>query len=309
MSEIENNWSLPSFKFEVVTVYRKGKKIKRERKEAKYFAENLGNGVELEMVYIPGGSFVMGSPEGEGYGGYGAEEPQHEVAVKPFYMGKFQITQAQWREIAKLPKVKIELHANPSSFKGDELPVEQVSWYDAIEFCARLSKKTGKQYRLSSEAEWEYACRAGTKTPFHSGETITGELANYSANSTYADEAKGESRKGTTPVGSFSPNAFGLYDLHGNVWEWCADPWNGSYKGAPEDGRVWDKKNENDNRYQNILESIDLLLKDRRARVLRGGAWGFNPWLCRSAFRVEFDPVYRDDGIGFRVACGVPGTL
>jgi formylglycine-generating enzyme required for sulfatase activity len=155
------------------------------------------------------------------------EKPQHQVTVQPFSMGKFQVTQVQWKAVATLTKVNRDLKPEPSKFKGDNRPVEQVSWYDAIEFCDRLSRKTGKPYRLPSEAEWEYACRAGTTTPFHFGETITSELANYNANYTYGAGVKGIYREQTTPVGSFGvANSFGLYDMHGQVWEWCADHWH-----------------------------------------------------------------------------------
>jgi formylglycine-generating enzyme required for sulfatase activity len=169
---------------------------------------------------------------------------------------------------------------------------------------------TGKEYRLPSEAEWEYACRAGTTTPFHFGETITGELANYNARETYAGEAEGEYRQQTTPVGQFPPNAFGLYDMHGNVWEWCLDPWHDSYQGEPpRDGSVWDEDN-NDNRYQSLLISTKKLLTDRPNRVLRGGSWYYYPYNCRSAYRLDdLRRDYRDYAYGFRVVCGAGRTL
>ncbi|NET51779.1 MAG: formylglycine-generating enzyme family protein, partial [Merismopedia sp. SIO2A8] len=166
-------------------------------------------------------------------------------------------------------------------------PVEQVSWYDAVEFCQRLSKQTGRKYRLPSEAEWEYACRALTTTPFHFGETITDQLANYNASSTYASEPKGEYRGQTTPVWIFPPNAFGLYDMHGNVWEWCADDWHENYKGAPNDGIAW-VEHDNDNPYQSM----------------RGGSWRDDHNNCRCASRGNSD-IGRviDIDIGFRVVC------
>ncbi len=268
---------LESFEFEVVTVNREGKEINREQKEAEYFTEDLGNGVELDMVYIPGGSFRMGSPVGEGNK---SEKPQHKVTVQPFFMGKFQITQAQWKAIIK---------TNPSHFKGNDLPVERVSWEEAVEFCQRLSKQTGKEYRLPSEAKWEYACRVGTTTPFHFGETITDKLANYYASETYADEPKGEYRGKTIPVGSFPPNAFGLYDMHGNLWEWCEDDWHDNYNGAPADGSAWTSGKSS-------------------KKVIRGGFWINLPWLCRSACRLN---SFRDDrnfDIGFRVVYIAPRT-
>ncbi|MDB9430400.1 formylglycine-generating enzyme family protein, partial [Microcystis aeruginosa CS-555/01A07] len=213
---------------------------------------------------------------------------------------KYPITQAQWKAIASRTdlKVKQDLDFKPAYFKdrpdSDRRPVEQVNWHDAIEFCARLSKLTGKEYRLPSEAEWEYACRAGTTTPFYFGETIMGELANCRASYTYAEEAKGEYREETTPVGQFPPNAFGLYDMHGNVWEWCADTWHDNYDGAPTDGSAW-IENGNNNR-----------------SPLRGGSWSDLPFSCRSADRFyddRRDGFSLDDFRGFRVVCGAGRTL
>ncbi len=294
ISTLEN---LQSFEFPVVTVDVKGNKIYTGKYEAFSFVEPLGKDkeIEIEMVQIPGGTFNMGSPENEPerkkY-----ESPQHKVTVQPFFMGKYPITQAQWRYVAQLPQVHRELKAEPSRFKGDNLPVEKVSWYGAVEFCDRLSKHSGREYSLPSEAEWEYACRAGTTTPFHFGETITSELANYNANYTYGDAPKGEYHHKTMSVGSFGvANAFGLYDMHGNVWEWCLDDWHGNYKGAPTDGSPWFDTNENDN----------LSRKSGRA-VLRGGSWVNSPQNCRSASRsYNFTRVFNYNVIGFRVVCAV----
>nr|WP_238360760.1 formylglycine-generating enzyme family protein [Iningainema tapete] len=269
-----------TFEFEVVTVNRRGEIIKREPKQARYFSEDLGNGITLEMVAIPGGTFTMGAPRNE-KGSSKHERPQHQVTVQPFFMGKYPITQVQWRAVAALPKVNLDLDPNPSRFKGDNRPVENIYWDEAAEFCARLSRSTGKDYRLPSEAEWEYACRAGTKTPFHFGQTITGELANYRASETFADEQKGEYRQKTTPVGVFTPNAFGLYDMHGNVWEWCADNWHYSYEGSPINGNAW------------------ILLNDNNSRLLRGGSWYDNPRNCRSAYRDYDAPASGTTTSGF----------
>ncbi|WP_452039083.1 formylglycine-generating enzyme family protein [Aetokthonos hydrillicola] len=273
--------------FEIVTVNRRGEIIRRETKQAKYFTEYLSDSISLEMMAIPGGTFLMGSPETEA-GRRNSESPQHEVTVPPFFMGKYPVTQAQWRFVATLEQVNRELEPDPSSFKGENLPIETISWYEAVEFCDRLSKYTGRRYQLPSEAQWEYACRAGTTTPFHFGETITSDLANYNAEFAYADSPKGEFREKTTPVGSFGlANAFGLYDMHGLVWEWCADSWHGNYDGAPADGSSPISRK--------VIEKYFHHL-----RVLRGGSWISNPGLCRSASRGN------DDGsIGFRVVCAV----
>ncbi len=286
--------ALQTLTFEVVTVNRRGEVIKKEPKQAQYFTE-LGNGITLEMVAIPGGTFLMGSPEGEGYDD---EKPQHEVTVEPFFIGKYPVTQAQWRAVAALPRVDRDLQPDPSHFKGDNRPVECISWFDAVEFCARLSKVTGKDYRLPSEAEWEYACRAGTTTPFHFGETITTELANYRGTDqkfeetvykgSYGEGPLGIYRNETTPVGLFPANAFCLHDMHGNVFEWCIDHWPENYEEAPTNGNAW------------ILGNNDNHL----FCLLRGGSWDLNPVSCRSANRNRDSPGNDHDNIGFRVVCG-----
>ena len=282
---------LLSFNFEVVGVNEKGEQINKESKQSQYFSQDLDNDITLEMVAIPGGTFLMGSPQDE-KDSYDDERPQHKVNVPTFFIGKYLITQTQWRAIAATAKIDIDLETNPSEFKGDELPVESVNWYQATEFCKRLSRETKREYRLPSEAEWEYACRAGTTTPFYFGETITGELANYNASNTYADEPNGEYRNETTPVGQFPPNAFGLYDMHGNVREWCADTWHDNYDGAPTDGSAW-------------IENGD----DNRS-PLRGGAWYTFPYRCRSAHRnIDARRYSRSFLYGFRVVCSAERTL
>ena len=245
------------------------------------------------MVQIPAGTFLMGSPEDE-LDRFDDESPQHPVTLSTFFLDKYPVTQAQWRAVARLPQIKQELNPDPSHFKGADRPAENVSWWDAVEFCDRLSRHTGRRYRLPSEAEWEYACRAGTTTPFHFGETMTTDLANYRGtddkennwSGSYGRGAKGIYREETTSVGSFKvANAFGLSDMHGNVWEWCQDHWHGNYEGAPEDGSAW------------ISEDKDT------SRLLRGGSWGSDPRYCRSAVRTFLAPVARNAYIGFRVVC------
>ena len=309
--EILTPEKLLKFTFETLYVDKRGEITKREPLEAYYYEEPLGEGIEpLTMVAIPGGEFLMGSP-GEKNDDK-SQKPQHPVSVSAFYLSQTPITRAQWRFVAHLPREGKDLDPEPAEFKeSDNNPVDRLSWYDAIEFCARLSRHTGKNYRLPSEAEWEYACRAGTTTPFHFGETITAELANYNSSEVYQQEKPKQSPHKTTPVRSYPPNAFGLYDMHGNVWECCLDPWHGDYQGAPPtDGSVWDEKNI-DNRYQNLLNSINELLTDNRYCVLRGGSWGFYPNHCRSAFRYNFlrRRDVRVDNLGFRVVCGAGRTL
>jgi len=293
---IQPLWLVPTtttFEFEVVTVDAQGRETKRCPKQAQQFIEILGDGVELEMVSIPGGKFTIGAPQEEFESGE-EERPRPLVTVKPFFMGKYPITQAQWRAIASRPKIKHDLDPDPSRFKGDNRPVERVNWYDAQEFCARLSNKNiGRTYRLPSEAEWEYACRAQTTTPFHFGKTITTHLANYCGQDqkindrlyrgTYINEALGVYRQQTTEVGSFPANAFGLCDMHGLVWEWCADWEHENYQGAPLDGSVW------------------LNSGNEEYRILRGGSWDSFHHLCRSASRFSENPTITDKEFGFRV--------
>ncbi len=229
---------------------------------------------QIEMVLIPAGTFTMGSPDSEGWRDK-SEGPQHRVTVQSFYMGKYEVTQAQWRAVMRW---------NLSGFKGDNRPVEQVSWNDATEFCRKLSQMTGKDYRLPTEAEWEYAARAGTTTPFTFGASLSFEQANFRP---FQGE-KGVFRQQTMSVGSFSPNGFGLYDMYGNVEEWCADYWHEHYNGAPTDGSAW------------------LSGRDLNQRVLRGGSWGDFNHDCRSAARSKQEPhiQYYLDFVGFRVVLG-----
>jgi formylglycine-generating enzyme required for sulfatase activity len=272
---------------------RVGYEIVRLPGHAEQFAEPLGSGVELEMVRIPAGDFMMGSPQQESER-YKDESPQHLVTVPEFYLGKYPVTQSQWRLVADLPQVERELQREPSNFKGDDLPVEQVSWFDVQEFCQRLSVLTGREYRLPSEAEWEYACRAGTTTPFHFGEMISTDVANYNGDYVYGIGEKGIYRGKTTPVGSFNAaNNFGLYDMHGNVLEWCLDHYHSDYEGAPIDGSAW----------------IDPNAEQDAYRELRGGSWVSDPQNCRSACRNYYViPVGHVNYVGFRVVCEAART-
>lgn len=249
--------SPPSNEMPVAEVAKPMPKPVAENAAVNGFVNDL-NGVKLEMVYVPGGKFTMGSDLRD------REKPLHEVIVPSFYIGKFQITQAQWKAVMG-DKLK-------PGFEGDDnLPMESVSWKEAKEFCQKLQQLTKKAYRLPSEAEWEYACRAKTIGD-HAGNLD--EMAWYRSNS---------DRK-THPVGKKKPNAFGLYDMHGNVWEWCEDVWHDSYQKAPTDGSAW-------------LDDGDSC-----RRVLRGGTYNAPEDHCRSAYRFGFDSNDGGGDIGFRVA-------
>jgi formylglycine-generating enzyme required for sulfatase activity/uncharacterized caspase-like protein len=251
------------------------------------YRERLAEGVELTMVQIPAGSFLMGSPS-EGPERYNCEGPQHQVQLQEFFMGQTPITQAQWQVVAGWQKFQRELSSDPARFKGLHRPVESVLWEDAIEFCQRLSQRFGRTYTLPSEAQWEYACRAGTSTPFHFGATLTPDLANYDGNYAYGEGPKGVYRQETREVAVFPANPLGLYDMHGNVWEWCLDQWHTNYQGAPVDGSAW------------LGSDVDKI----NQRLLRGGSWYVNPRVCRSAFRTSTHPDGRlYFNIGFRVCC------
>jgi formylglycine-generating enzyme required for sulfatase activity len=289
---VETN-DLQPFDFTVATIQKSPKNpiqwiIQRQQGSAYRFVETLSDGLRLEMVAIPGGSFLMGSPEDESER-LNTESPQHEVTVSPFFMGRYPVTQAQWKSVAQMPQVERELNADPSSFKGNNRPVMFVSWHMAIEFCARLTNYTNRHYRLPSEAEWEYACRAGTTTPFHFGETITTELANYQDRGFYNAAPRGKDRIETTSVGRFGiSNAFGLSDMHGNIQEWCADHWHRNYEGAPTDGSPW-------------LEITNR--KVNQGYIFRGGSWLNDLRDCRSASRRAHSPDFCGGGMGFRVCC------
>lgn len=269
---------------ELVSTHPPELKIERSKIQVQAVRELLDPKVDLVLIQIPGGEFMMGSPEDEEER-KDCEGPQHLVNIHNFWMGQYPITQVQWRIIAQYERVNRNLDPNPSEFKGDLNPVEQVSWYDAVEFCERLSLRTGRNYRLPTEAEWEYACRSGTTTPFSFGRTLTPEVSNYDSTYAYDVGPKERYRKKTTPVGVFGlANYFGIYDMHGNVLEWCLDHLHHDYIGAPIDGTAWTTGNSSSN------------------RMLRGGSWTNDPIYCRSASRSYFkDPNSYGDNIGFRV--------
>ena len=258
--------------------------------------------IPANMVRVEGGTFTMGSPANEP--SRESDETQRQVTVNSFYMGKYEVTQKEYQEL---------MRTNPSYFKGDNLPVENVSWYDAVEYCNARSRNEGltpaytidksrsdsnntsgsdtvrwvvtwnrnaNGYRLPTEAEWEYACRAGTRTPFSTGNNITTSLANYNGNYPYNNNAKGTYRERTTTVGSFAPNPWGLYDMHGNVWEWCWD-WYGSYPAG--------------------AQTDPAGASSGSSRVYRGGGWDFTAQFVRSAYRFYVTPSDRYDNLGFRL--------
>jgi formylglycine-generating enzyme required for sulfatase activity len=259
--------------FDTPTLDENGSIIKWTRCTAEQSTEDLGRGVCLDMLVIPEGIFQMGSPR---HLGNPDEQPQHLVKINSFMMSRCLITQEQWKAIAgKLP---------PCRFKGDNLPVERISWEDAQKFCKRLSKKTKRNYHLPSETQWEYACRAGTSTPFSFGETITTEIVNFNGEHRFRNEPRGVYGHVTTAGGIFPPNAFGLYDMHGNLWEWCADNWLDDYTSTPRDNSSYQSK-------------------DSRYRVARGGSWHEPPGLCRSASRLRVLESDADEVMGLRVVC------
>jgi len=260
--------------------------MERRSLQVEGYREDLGEGVELTMVKIPAGSFLMGSPEGE-LDRSDAEGAQHEVTLGAFLMAQTPITQAQWLAVAAWQIVECDLKPDPSKFKGSNRPVEMVNWFDAQEFCRRLSQRTGRRYVLPSEAQWEYACRAGSNTPFHFGTTLTSELANYNGFFVYQNGPKGTYREQTCAVASFPANGWGLHDMHGNVWEWCQDHWHDSYNFAPGDDQPW---------------LVPAAAADEQ-KLLRGGSWLIHPAGCRSACRSSSHPAYRKGYFGFRVCC------
>jgi formylglycine-generating enzyme required for sulfatase activity len=261
------------FSFTTARVNGQGE-VERTEQQARRRVFELGTGVDLEMVYVPGGSFLMGSNE------VSYEQPIHQVTLSAFHIGRYPVTQAQYQAV---------MGKNPSHFKGnDRYPVESVFWRDAMEFCAKLSAASGGIFTLPSESQWEYACRAGTKSRFAYGDVICTDLANYDGSG-----EQGAYLKTVTPVGAYPSNLWGLCDMHGNVWEWCRDDWHDNYKDSPTDGSAW--------------ISADV---DGSAKMLRGGGWINNPRNCRSACRNYFNnPDNQDLNIVFRVVSEAARTF
>jgi formylglycine-generating enzyme required for sulfatase activity len=276
------------------------------------FYEALGDAGPLTMVRIPAGSFQMGSAEQEP-GRHANEGPLHQVTLAEFLIGQTPITQAQWRTVARWQQRPgeswgAELNPEPSKFQGeqarllkgetntDRRPVERVSWQDALEFCNRLSQRTTRNYTLPSEAQWEYACRAGTSTAFHFGPNLLSDLANFNGTRTaehdslHGTDPQAIWRQQTTPVKMFPANAWGLHDMHGNVWEWCLDSIRNSYEDGPYDGSAW----------------LDAQAPEKQRKIVRGGSWEMPAGYCRSAWRGRTNQM-RPDGpredSGFRVVC------
>ena len=304
---------LRSIHFEFASVEKKGRQLTPQAAKGAVFTEDLGMRTGLDMVAIPAGRFTMGSPADE-LQRQPNEGPQHSVALPPFFIAARPVTQAQWLAviIAHPARLQHDLNPTPAFFHGSDLPVESITWYEADEFCRRLSAISGRDYRLPSEAQWEFACRAGTTGPFNVGPTITTDLANYCGKGgavcgdsnghsiaseyydgvQYGSGAYGEGPVGifrgtTTYAGTFRRNRFGLYDMHGNVWEYCLDFATASYADTPRDGSAY------------------LVGAAGASRILRGGSWSHNPAICRSAYRDQIAPD--DPGwqgrIGFRPVC------
>lgn len=285
-----------TFQYECLILDEQGEEHHREIKEITGSIESIDTNITLDLISIPSGQFIMGCPQGE-IGINSTQLPQHSVTLSSFSISKTPITQAQWAAVAQLPKIKDYLDSDPAHFKNPHHPVEQISWYQAVEFCQRLSTLTGNNYQLPTEAQWEYACRGNTTTPFHFGLTLNTNIANYSgidwiyngkvcSKGSYGKGKQGQDRRETTAVGSFAvANAFGLYDCHGNVREWCLDDWYPNYENAPSDGSAWLEEGENS------------------LKVLRGGSWNTAPKLCRSAYRTKSSPETCLYDIGFRVVC------
>ena len=265
--------TMEAFTFESVRLDRTGSVIENISGSAQVFHETIAPGLVLTFVALPGGTFSMGSIKGQGFE---EETPRHLVSLQPFFIGQFPVTQEQWKAVMG--------KAAQGRFSGSRLPVDRISWEDANAFCRKLAKLTGRAYCLPSEAQWEFAARAGSQTPFSTGESITTDYANFCGPHRYREEPPGLYRHQTTLVDAFLPNAYGIYDMQGNLWEWCADRWHADYTAAPFNGEPWEHGGE------------------PGYRVLRGGSWHEPPANCRPAVRLRGVETEPDDMYGFRIA-------
>jgi formylglycine-generating enzyme required for sulfatase activity len=288
---------LREFQFEVVKLFRE-EIVSRETKTGSYFIEPLGSGVKpLELVAISGGEFMMGSDERD------REQPKHKVTLQPFFISRYPITESQWQVVSEYPSINRDINVRPNSSRDGRknFPIEWISWDEAQEFCNRLSARSGRNYFLPSESQWEYACRAGSTTSYHYSQRPIPHLFNCRSGCVTSDGISCLPLKSTSEVGLFPPNNWGLHDMHGNVWEWCEDDWHKDYEQAPNDGTAWVEEDREDK------------------RVIRGGAWNQEDERCSSSYRAYYslsDHVLSltrkaDRGprmetgtvIGFRICC------
>ena len=280
--------ALTTFAFETASLSPTGAVTGRRQMTAGNFPVDLGGGAAIEVVRIPGGSYERGSPPDEA-GRFTDESPVMTVTVPEFYLSRYEVTRAQWRAVAAMAKVEIDLPADPAGPGDDQLPVDNVTWAQATEFCARLSRHARRPFRLPSESEWEYACRAGTATPFAFGPTLSPEVANYDSSVAYGKGPARPGRGAPVAVGRLGlANAFGLSDMHGSVWEWCLGVYHDTWEGGPTDGSAWTTGG------------------DARVRVCRGGAWNSLAADCRSASRNAVGVYDSPASVGLRVAMGGP---
>ncbi len=277
---------LSTLAFESPKLDDKGNTVETIKGETQRFVEDLGNQVTLELVAVPGGCFTLGNTVSDESESYDNERPPMRARVFGFYMGRTEVTQAQWREVASWPKVERDLPPSPSRYTGDDLPVDSITWDEAVEFCRRLTKRTGRPYRLPTEAEWEYACRAGATGLFAYGAVLLPTLENYDGSLPYRDEPAAPPRKKPTPAGSLGVNAFGLADMHGNVREWCLDTYTSRLTGIHAQGAP----------VRNIRQE-----EWAQHRTIRGGSWASLPDGCRCSIR---EGLHREElltTLGFRV--------
>ena len=274
--------------------------VPRRTVRAQDKSKTITNSIGMKLNFIPAGKFLMGSPATEKE--RDPEELQHEVAItRPFYMGVFEVTQGEYEKLMGKPKEGGKYNPwNRGAFfaQGPDYPMDQATWTQAVEYCKRLSalpaeKKAGRTYRLPTEAEWEYACRAGSKTVFHVGDALSSDKANFDGAYPYGKANKGPNVRKTTKVGSYPPNAYGLYDMHGNVAEWCSDFYDPDYyKKSPKDDPKGPAEGVMPTGFANNFY-----------HVVRGGCWLDEARACRAAYRFRLQPTEPYRLVGFRVVC------